>query len=123
LHLWHCVYVSRWSSADKAAEICEIYARSLKQRYQEKRNESWRVRYRSGCRARDSRSWRFGKAGDAWTTEEAAVVIWKEQRATRYSWSEGPGCDHDGNLEREVFGAVDCPKMKGGLGSCFVLSS
>ena len=89
------LYVSRWSSAEKAEEFAEIYARSLAQRYKkaeeagesEPRNPDYKVGVLKGRHA--------------WTTEEGAVVI--EERGDTVLVSESLDAATTETLEREVF--------------------
>jgi hypothetical protein len=95
------LYVSRWSSADKAAEFAEIYAHSLKQRYQ-------KVDEIAGPDAANSDSQSESKpellkGRHAWTTEEGAVVI--EEHGDTVLVSESLDAATTAALEKEVFGA------------------
>jgi hypothetical protein len=67
------LYVSRWSTAEKAAEFAAVYAKSLAQRYQKRQ-----ARGADGKVAEDAPpvdSWRTLRGRHAWMTEEGAVVI------------------------------------------------
>lgn len=67
------LYVSRWSSAAKAAEFAAVYAKSLAQRYQKQQGLGT-----DGKVAPDAppvNSWRTLRGRHAWMTEEGAVVI------------------------------------------------
>jgi len=67
------LYVSRWSSAEKAAEFAAVYANSLAQRYQKRQALGG-----DGKVAEDAppvESWRTLRGRHAWMTEEGAVVI------------------------------------------------
>jgi hypothetical protein len=91
------LYVSRWSSAQKASEFAQIYARSLAQRYKQAKevgdppaqNPEFKVEVLKGRHA--------------WTTEEGAVVI--EERGDTVLVSESLDAATTETLEREVFGA------------------
>jgi hypothetical protein len=95
------MYVSRWSSAEKAAEFAGIYARSLAQRYKkaeeirdasagepEERNQERKVELLLGRHA--------------WKTEEGAVMI--EEKGDTVLVSESLDAATTETLEREVFG-------------------
>jgi hypothetical protein len=100
------LYVSRWSSADAAAEFAGIYARSLKGRY--KKTEA----------AGDPSSDRAAQTADskpdllkgrhAWTTEDGAVII-DEQGDTVFV-SESLDATTTATIEKEVFGATPAQK-------------
>ena len=67
------LYVSRWSSAAKAAEFAAVYAKSLAERYQNRQGLG-----RDGKVAEDAPpvdSWRTLRGRHAWLTEEGVVVI------------------------------------------------
>ena len=67
------LYVSRWSSAEKAAEFAAVYAKSLAQRYQRPRALG-----PDGKVAQDAPpvdSWKTLRGHHAWLTEEGVVVI------------------------------------------------
>ncbi len=100
------LYVSRWSSADKAAEFAEIYARSLKQRYK-KANEAGESDIDRAA-VPDSEAGDLLKGRHAWTTEDGAVVI--EEQGDTVFVSEGLDATTTATLEREVFGASTAPK-------------
>jgi hypothetical protein len=99
------LYVSRWSSATKAAEFAEIYARALKQRYQ-KAEEAGDPNSDQAAENVDSADQRNGR--HAWTTEEGAVVI--EERGDTVLVSESLDAETTATLEREVFGAPSVAK-------------
>jgi hypothetical protein len=95
------LYVSRWSSADKAAEFAGIYAASLKQRYrktEEVAGQSPDPATRVGDSKPDSLQGRH-----AWTTEDGAVVI--EERGDTVLVSESLDAATTASVEREVFAA------------------
>jgi hypothetical protein len=98
------LYVSRWSSADTAAEFAEIYARSLKQRYK-KADEI----VDSGPLASEGDSKTdVLKGRHAWTTEEGAVVI--EEQGDMVFVSESLDAATTATLEKEVFTASNSQK-------------
>ena len=100
------LYVSRWSSADKAAEFAEIYARSLKQRYK-KADEVEDSAPGNGAPQNDSKA-DVLKGRHAWTTEDGAVVI--EEQGDTVLVSESLDAATTAALEREVFGAPPTQK-------------
>jgi hypothetical protein len=67
------LYVSRWSSAEKAAEFAAVYAKSLVQRYQRARALGGDGKVAEDAPPVDS--WRTLRGRHAWLTEEGAVVI------------------------------------------------
>ncbi len=97
------LYVSRWSSAERAAEFAGIYARSLGQRYkkaEEVRDSSHASADRSE-EGRQERKVELLQGRHAWTTEEGAVVI--EQQGDTVLVSEGLDATTTETLEKEVF--------------------
>jgi hypothetical protein len=67
------LYVSRWSSAAKAAEFAAVYAKSLAERYQKRQGLGT-----DGKVAEDAppaESWRTLRGRHAWLTEEGVVLI------------------------------------------------
>ncbi len=100
------LYVSRWSSADKAAEFAEIYARSLKQRYK-KADEVEDSAPGNGAPQNDSKA-DVLKGRHAWMTEDGAVVI--EEQGDTVLVSESLDAATTAALEREVFGAPPTQK-------------
>jgi hypothetical protein len=94
-------YASRWSSAEKASEFAEIYARSLPQRYR----KAEEIKAGSSARAapQDSPSKpAFLQGRHEWTTDEGSVVI--EQKGDTVLVSESLDAATTETLEREVFG-------------------
>lgn len=93
------LYVSRWSSADKAAEFAEIYARSLTQRY---KNAA-----AFGDTPADENAQNAGSHADllkgrhAWTTAEGTIVI--EEQGDMVLVSESFDAATTETLEKEVF--------------------
>ena len=99
------LYVSRWSSADKAAEFAEIYARALKQRYK-KTEEVGEAKSDKAAQNADSADLLKGR--HAWTTEDGAVVI--EEQGDTVFVSESLDAETTAKLEREVFEAPSIAK-------------
>src|SRR5580700_1070196 len=100
------LYVSRWSSAERAAEFAEIYARSLTQRY--KKAEEFGNP--SAGQASEHPEYKVDvlKGRHAWTTEEGTVVI--EEQGDTVMVSESLDVGTTETLEREVFGATMAAK-------------
>lgn len=97
------LYVSRWSSAEKASEFAAIYARSLGQRYkkaEEIRNPS---SDHATAQSPDDKSEEL-KGRHVWSTEEGAVVI--EEQGTTVLVSESIDPATTEALEKEVFAAA-----------------
>jgi hypothetical protein len=93
------LYVSRWSSADKAAEFAGIYAQSLKQRYQ-KAKQSGDPTAADPPQKSESKP-DLLKGRHAWTTEDGAVVI--EEQGDTVFVSESLDEATTSVLEKEVF--------------------
>jgi hypothetical protein len=96
------LYVSRWSSPEKAAEFAAIYAESLRQRYKKV----------AGDPAPEKAAGHDGDSKDeptlvplqgrhAWTTEEGTVVI--EKQGDTVFISESLDAATTATLEKEVF--------------------
>lgn len=98
------LYVSRWSSADKAEAFAEVYARGLKQRYK----KAEKVGDPNSDQAQNSDSADLLKGRHAWTTEDGAVVI--EEQGDTVFVSESLDPETTTTLEREVFGAPSAAK-------------
>ncbi len=92
------LYVSRWSSADKAAEFAAIYARSLKTRYAKLAD----VDDPSSVTEKPESSTEL-TGRHTWTTEEGSVVI--EERGDTVLVSESLDAATTTAIEREVFAA------------------
>ena len=94
------LYVSRWSSAEKAAEFAEIYARSLGKRYK----KAEEVGAADGSAAPHSAEYKVDvlRGRHAWTTEEGAIVI--EEQGDTVLVSESLDAATTATLEKEVFG-------------------
>jgi hypothetical protein len=95
------LYVSRWSSAEKAAEFAEIYARSLEKRYK-KADEVVSPSSRQAARQSPEHKGEALNGRHAWTTEEGTVVI--EEQGDTVLVSESLDPVTTGTLEKEVFG-------------------
>ncbi|MGA2423596.1 MAG: hypothetical protein ABSG07_06300 [Terriglobales bacterium] len=67
------LYVSRWSSAAKAAEFGAVYAKSLAQRYQKRQGLGMDGKVAEDAPPVDS--WRTLRGRHAWLTEEGVVLI------------------------------------------------
>jgi hypothetical protein len=67
------LYVSRWSSASKAAEFAAVYAKSLAQRYQKRQALGPDGKVADNTPPVDS--WRTLRGRHAWLTEEGVVLI------------------------------------------------
>jgi hypothetical protein len=95
------LYVSRWSSAEKASEFAEIYARSLTKRYK----KAEEVGNPSGESSKQHPEYKVDvlKGRHAWTTEEGTVVI--EEQGDTVLVSESLDAATTETLEKEVFGA------------------
>jgi hypothetical protein len=96
------LYVSRWSSSEKASEFAEIYARSLAKRY--KRAEEI-VTPQSGQSAAQNPENKVEvlTGRHSWTTEEGTVVIEEQGDTVLVSESLDPATTE--TLEKEVFAA------------------
>ncbi len=99
------LYVSRWSSAEKAAEFAEIYARALKQRYK-KAEEAGEAA--SDKTLENTNSVDLLKGRHAWTTEDGAVVI--EEQGDTVFVSESLEAETTATLEKEVFATASASK-------------
>jgi hypothetical protein len=67
------LYVSRWSSAAKAAEFAAVYAKSLAERYQKRQGLGGDGKVADDAPPVDS--WRTLRGRHAWLTEEGVVMI------------------------------------------------
>lgn len=95
------VYVSRWSSAEKASEFAAVYARSLKQRYKHP-EEAEPVRPAEAAASHSESKVEILQGRHTWTTEEGTVVIEEKGDTVLVSESLDPATTH--TLEQEVFG-------------------
>jgi hypothetical protein len=94
------LYVSRWSSAERAAEFAGIYARSIGQRY--KKAEEVRDSSAAPVDRSQERKVELLQGRHAWTTEEGTVVI--EEQGDTVLVSESLDAATAETLEKEVFG-------------------
>jgi len=101
------LYVSRWSSADKAAEFAQIYARSLKQRYKKTEEVGGPGPDQAAARNADSNTDQL-KGRHAWITEDGSVVI--EEQGDTVLVSESLDAATTAALEKEVFAAAPIAK-------------
>ena len=67
------LYISRWSSAAKAAEFAAVYAKSLAERYQKRQGLGTDGKIAQDAPPADS--WRTLRGRHAWLTEEGVVLI------------------------------------------------
>jgi hypothetical protein len=98
------LYVSRWSSADKAAEFAGIYADSLKQRYKHVSDTGGPEKDSPVIQNSDSPDKTLPsplKGRHVWTTEEGTVVIEEKEDTVFVSESFDPATT--ATLEKEVF--------------------
>jgi hypothetical protein len=98
------LYVSRWSSADAAAEFAGIYATSLKQRYKKAEEAATAATQLDTTRAADAGSHSEPaplNGRHTWNTEEGTVVI--EEQGDTVLVSESLDAATTATLEREVF--------------------
>jgi hypothetical protein len=95
------LYVSRWSTDEKAAEFAEIYARSLGQRYK-KVEEVGKPASRDSEGRHSKYKIDLLQGRHAWTTDEGPVVI--EQQGDTVFASESLDAGTTEALEKEVFG-------------------
>jgi hypothetical protein len=96
------LYVSRWSSPEKASEFAEIYARSLEKRYKKAEEIATLSSGASAVEHPDYQADIF-KGRHSWTTEEGTVVI--EDQGDTVFVSESLDAATTETLEKEVFGA------------------
>jgi hypothetical protein len=96
------LYVSRWSSAEKASEFAAIYARSLAQRYTKAEEMGDPTPDKSASQTPEDKSDAL-KGRHAWSTEEGTVVIEEQGNTVLVSESIDPAATQV--LEKEVFGA------------------
>jgi hypothetical protein len=100
------LYVSRWSSAEKAAEFAGIYARSLAKRYQKaeeiKDASSGELLSERSPERNPERKVELLLGRHSWKTEEGTVVI--EERGDTLLVSESLDAATTQALEKEVFG-------------------
>jgi hypothetical protein len=97
------LYVSRWSSAEKASDFAGIYAQSLKQRYKKAQEIQEPSSDQSAPKGPEHKS-ELLKGRHAWNTEEGPVVI--EEQGDTVLVSESLDSATTQTLEREVFPAA-----------------
>jgi len=108
------LYVSRWSSVDKAAEFASIYASALKERYKKVEAAGAPVP-QSGAQTDDGKTdvktdaksdsnVDLLKGRHVWTTEEGTVVI--EEQGDMVFVSESLDAATTATLEKEVFASA-----------------
>jgi hypothetical protein len=93
--------VSRWSSAEKASEFAEIYARSLVKRYKKAEETGSPLPGQSAPQLPENQVELKGR--HSWATEDGAVVI--EEQGDTVLVSESLDAGTTETLEKEVFGA------------------
>jgi hypothetical protein len=93
--------VSRWSSAEKAAEFAGIYARSLEQRYK-KAEEIQGASSGQMAEPEQERKVKLLLGRHAWKTEDGIVVI--EEKGDTVLVSESLDAATTATIEKEVFG-------------------
>jgi len=100
------LYVSRWSSPEKAEEFAAIYAQSLTQRYKKAEAVSDPPADKAAPQEKSAQSPDSGPepliGRHAWTTDEGTVVI--EEQGDTVFVSESLDAATTTTLEREVFG-------------------
>jgi hypothetical protein len=101
------LYVSRWSSADKAAEFAAIYAHSLQQRYK-KAAETGAPAPDQAAAPNADPTLEPLKGRHVWTTEEGPIVI--EEQGDTVLVSESLDAATTAAIEREVFAAPSAAK-------------
>jgi hypothetical protein len=94
------LYVSRWSSASKAAEFAAVYAKSLVQRYQKRQPLGADGKVTNDAPPVDS--WRTLRGRHAWLTDEGVVVI--EVRGDQVFISESLDEETTKRAEADFFG-------------------
>jgi hypothetical protein len=100
------LYVSRWSSAEKAAEFAEIYANSLKGRYK-KAEEIGNSAPQSAPQNAESKVGPL-HGRHVWITDDGTVVI--DEQGDTVLVSEGLDEATTATIEREVFGVPPAAK-------------
>jgi hypothetical protein len=101
------LYVSRWSSSDKAAEFAAIYAQSLKQRYRKVEDAGDPAPGQAATESVEPKV-ELLKGRHSWTTEEGTVVI--EEQGDTVFVSESLDAPTTAALEREVLGTSSMAK-------------
>ena len=93
------LYVSKWSTPEKAAEFAAVYAKSLSTRYQKRQPLGGDGRVADD--APPAESWKTLRGRHAWMTEEGAVVI--EVRGDQVLVSESFDDDTTKRVEADFF--------------------
>jgi hypothetical protein len=96
------LYVSRWSSPEKASEFAGIYARSLEKRYKKAEENVTSASGESPAQHPDYNVDGL-KGRHSWATEEGTIVI--EEQGDTVLVSESLDATTTETLEKEVFGA------------------
>jgi hypothetical protein len=94
------LYVSRWSSPEKASEFAEVYAQALSQRYK-KATEMGDPPTAIAASNIDSKA-NVLTGRHTWTTEEGTVVI--EEQGDSVFITESLDAATSATVEKEVFG-------------------
>ena len=94
------LYLSQWSTPEKAAEFAAVYAKSLAQRYQKRQGLSADGKVADDAPPPDS--WRTLRGRHAWMTEEGAVVI--EVRGEKVLIAESLDTKTTDRLSNDFFG-------------------
>src|SRR5260370_2861072 len=97
------LYVSRWSSAEKASEFAAIYARSLGQRYKKAEAVGDSSSDKAAPQNPEDKSDAL-KGRQTWSTEEGTVEIEEQGNTVMVSESIDPATTQV--LEKEVFGGA-----------------
>jgi hypothetical protein len=95
------MYASRWSSAEKASQFAQIYARSLERRY--KKVEEMADSSSPSLMHDNQGKPEVLNGRHAWTTEEGTVVI--EEQGDTVLVTESLDAATTQTLERELFAA------------------
>jgi len=100
------MYVSRWSSAEKASEFAGIYSRSLGQRYKKAEAVDGSLAGASSSQSTQppERKVELLRGRHTWTTEEGTVMI--EQQDDVVLVTESLDAALTQTLEKEIFGAA-----------------
>jgi hypothetical protein len=101
------LYVSRWSSPEKAAQFAAIYARSLQQRYKKAEETGTPAPEQPAAQNADAKV-ELLKGRHLWNTEQGPVVI--EEQGDTVLVSESMDAATTATLEREVFAAPSAAK-------------
>ena len=104
------LYVSRWSSAESAAEFAGIYARSLQDRYKRaaEAGAASKADPAAGGEGDDKKALPAVRGRHVWNSEEGTIVI--EEQGDTVFVSESLDADTTSALEKEVFPAQQAVK-------------